>query len=89
MLTIAPMLAPLGLVVGLGGLPEVPLLPVDEPEGVEMERVPVGTAAPTKEPVRGPGPAVAAAPDPLRAPVGTPGSVLEAAKLESKATAED
>lgn len=72
--------------VGLGALdPEEP-----EPDAllVETEREPVGLAAPTKEPVRGPGPAEATAPDPLRAPVGTGGSREDALKLAVRAWAD-
>ena len=70
--------AALGVVVlGLGA--PVP----EEPDTLlaGTEREPVGLAAPTKEPVRGPGPAEATAPEPLRAPVGTGGSREDALKL--------
>ena len=77
--------AALGVVVlGLGA--PVP----EEPDALlaGTEREPVGLAAPTKEPVRGPGPAEATAPEPLRAPVGTGGSREDALKLAVRAWAD-
>lgn len=64
--------------VGLGALPE----PEPEPEAPEeaagegTDAVPEGALKSVMEPVKGPGAAEAAAPEPLRAPVGIPGTAL-------------
>ena len=83
-LATALMPAALGLLVGLGALDPDEPLPLEPDEVAAAEP---GVATPTKEPVRGPGAAVAAAPEPLRAPVGRPGTVLDALKSASKALA--
>lgn len=65
---------PLPVPDGPGAL-DVPLGAPEVPLPVALAAAPVGRPKPWKLPVTGPGAAVAAAPDPLRAGVGTVGTV--------------